>query len=318
MPRHPFHASVARLPLCAAALALVHCAAEPPPVAPSAEEFPFARAPGAQPAPAPGVEHYAVAPPPGAEHAPAPAEHAPAEHAPAEAHAGPPHWTYSGEEGAGHWGDLSADYAACKTGAHQSPIDIVTTRTQAERSRLPLEISYPAVPLRIFNNGHTVQVSNSTAASMKVGGDTWKLVQFHFHSPSEHQVDGKNLDLELHLVHKSEKGELSVVGLLFKKGKENRSLAPVLDHVPAEVSKEASPVEGVNVDLSSLVPAKARYYTYDGSLTTPPCSEGVHWYVMSTVGEVSDAQLQQFRGATHGDTNRPVMARGARRVALSN
>lgn len=308
MPRRPRHASLARLPLCAAALALVHCAAEPTPVAPSAEEFPFARAPSTQPAP--GVEHYGVAPPPGAEPAPAHAEPA---HA--EAHAGPPHWTYGGEEGAGHWGDLSADYAACKTGAHQSPIDIVTTRTQADRSLLPIEISYPAVPLQIFNNGHTVQVSNSTAASMKVGGDTWKLLQFHFHSPSEHQVDGKNLDLELHLVHKSEKGELSVVGLLFKKGKENQGLAPVLDHVPVEVSKEASPVAGVNVDLKSLVPAKARYYTYDGSLTTPPCSEGVHWYVMAFVGEVSEAQLQQFRGATHGDTNRPVMALGERKVS---
>jgi len=304
MPRHPRRAIAARLPLCAAALvALVHCAADPgAPVTPSA----------------PSAEPAAVAPPPEAAHAdPAHAEAAHAEAAHAGAHAGPPHWTYGGEEGAGHWGDLSADYAACKTGGHQSPIDIVTAKAQPDKGLLPIEISYPAVPLQIFNNGHTVQVTNATSASMKVGGDTWKLLQFHFHSPSEHQVDGKNLDLELHLVHKNDKGELSVVGLLFKKGKENKGLAPVLDHVPTEVSKQASPVEGVSVDLKSLLPASARYYTYDGSLTTPPCSEGVHWYVMASVGEVSDAQLQQFRGATHGDTNRPVMALGARHVSRS-
>jgi carbonic anhydrase len=261
--------------------------------------------------PPPTAEPAATEPPPAAEPAPA-ATHE------KEAHAGPPHWTYSGAEGAAHWGDLGPDYAACKTGTNQSPIDLVTAAAQLDKALLPLEMSYPALPLHLFNNGHTVQVSNTVEALMKAGGDTWKLVQFHLHSPSEHRVDGKALDLEIHLVHKNDKGALSVVGLLFKKGKENKALAPVLDHAPAEVSKEPRPVDGVKVDLKALVPAKARYYAYDGSLTTPPCSEGVRWYVLAPIGELSDAQLQKFRGAVHGDTSRPVLPLGARKVSRSN
>lgn len=229
------------------------------------------------------------------------------------------HWSYSGEGGPEQWGDLSPDYTACKTGTSQSPIDIVTKRAALDKSLKLIDFHYKApLPLQIWNNGHTIQVQSSASESIKVGGGEWKLVQFHMHSPSEHAIDGQLLDLELHLVHANDKGELSVVGLLFKRGNENKALAPVFEHIPAEVGKEASPVDGVTLDLTKLLPPKPGYYTYSGSLTTPKCTEGVRWYVLKPTAEVSDAQLRRFRAAFKGDTNRPVQPLGARKVTRSN
>jgi carbonic anhydrase len=234
-----------------------------------------------------------------------------------EANAGPPHWTYGGEEGPAKWGDLAPEYATCKTGASQMPIDFVTKKIEVDRALTPLAFDYRALPLQIFNNGHTVQVASTRPASVTVGGEVWKLAQFHFHSPSEHTVDGKATDLEVHFVHKNDKGEILVVGLFLNKGKENKRLAAVFDNAPAEVGKEPRPVDGVEVDIAGLVPPKARYYTYTGSLTTPPCTEGVRWIVLAPIGEASEAQIKKLRDATHGDTNRPVQPLGARQVTLS-
>lgn len=304
-PMRPVRSLAPSLTLGLASLALVHCGGEP------AEPV----VPGPTPPP-PSTVAAAPAPTASAEAAPTATAVAEAPHEPAHtAHA---HWTYSGEEGPSHWGDLSPDFAACKTGASQSPIDIVTKKAELDRSLGLLAFEYKApLPLQIWNNGHTVQVQNSVSESVKIAGGEWKLVQFHMHSPSEHAIDGKLLDLELHLVHASDKGELSVVGLLFRKGKENKALAPVFDHIPTEVAKEAAPVAGVTLDLAKILPAKPTYYTYTGSLTTPKCTEGVHWYVLQTTAEISDAQLQKFHAAFKGDTNRPVQPLGARKVTHS-
>jgi len=264
---------------------------EAPPPPPPPPPPPAATVPASTPVPA-----TAAAPAPKAE----------------EHHA--PHWTYGGESGAPHWGELAPEWATCKTGVSQSPIDIVSKSAEADAKLPKLAFEYGKLPLSILNNGHTVQVPNSTKAEIKVGDHAYQLAQFHMHSPSEHLVDGKPLDLELHLVHKDASGALTVVGLLFKKGKENEALKSVFANAPAEVTTEAKPVEKAELDLTKLLPKKHNFYNYSGSLTTPPCTEGVNWIVMETVGEVSEAQIAKFREVTHGDTIRPAQPLGARKV----
>jgi carbonic anhydrase len=227
------------------------------------------------------------------------------------------HWTYSGDTGATHWGELSPEWTTCKTGTSQSPIDLETKATTIDKTLGKIEFSYTTLPLSIFNNGHTVQVPNTSESGIKVAGQLYKLVQFHLHSPSEHLIDGKPLDLELHLVHKNDQGLLTVVGVLFKKGKENKALSSVFANAPIEVTDSAKPVEKTELDLAKLLPSKHNYYMYSGSLTTPPCTEGVNWIVMQAISEVSDAQLAKFREVTHGDTVRPVQPLGSRKVSRS-
>ena len=267
------------------------------------------------PAPAPESTAHPAAPDVAAVHGGHEGAHGGAE----ASHGALPHWSYAGEQGPLSWGDLSPEFAPCKTGTRQSPIDIPAREVDVDRSGHALEFSYRSpLPLQIFNNGHTVQVQNGGRLAIRVGEEEWKLVQLHFHSPSEHAIDGKLYDMEMHLVHANEHGELSVVGLLFKRGKENKALAEVFEHMPAEVTKEAEPVAGASVDLAKVLPPKPAYYAYSGSLTTPKCTEGVHWYVLKPIAEISDVQLQKFRMATHGDTNRPVQPLGARKVTRSN
>jgi carbonic anhydrase len=228
----------------------------------------------------------------------------------------PLHWTYEGEEGPAHWGDLSAEFAACKTGTSQTPIDLVTKKAEAAKKPAPLAFGYAKMPLKLKNNGHTVQVDAPDGATLTAAGDSWSLVQFHFHTPSEHSVDGKLADGEIHFVHKNAKGQLAVVGVMLKKGKENKALAPVWDAMPTEVTKDAKAIEGKTVDVSPLLSTKGGYYTYAGSLTTPPCSEGVTWIVLATPVEISPEQIKKFHEATHGDTNRPVQPLGSRVVTF--
>jgi carbonic anhydrase len=227
-----------------------------------------------------------------------------------------PHWTYAGDTGPSHWSELSSEWASCKTGTAQSPIDLAKSTT-VDPKLSKLELSYGKLPLSVFNNGHTIQVPNSTPASLKVEGHVYQLVQLHMHSPSEHLVDGKPLALELHLVHKDSSGALAVVGLLFNKGRESEALKAVFANAPSEVSAEAKAVTGAELDLGKLLPKSLAYYAYSGSLTTPPCSEGVSWFVLESVGELSEAQLAKFREVTHGDTSRPAQPLGARKLARS-
>jgi carbonic anhydrase len=231
--------------------------------------------------------------------------------------AAPPHWKYEGEEGPAHWGDLSADFATCKTGTSQTPIDLLSKKAEQAKKPAPLVFGYSKIPLKLKNNGHTVQVDAPDGDTLTAAGDTWSLVQFHFHTPSEHTLDGKSFDGEVHFVHKNAKGQLAVVGVMLKKGKENAALAPIWDVLPTEVTKDAKTIEGKSVDVSSLLSTKAGYYGYSGSLTTPPCSEGVSWFVLATPVEVSEGQLKKFHEATHGDTNRPVQPLGGRTVTFA-
>lgn len=217
-----------------------------------------------------------------------------------EADGAPPHWTYEGEEGPAHWGDLSEKYSACKLGKNQSPVDI---KAPFESRTSDLKIDYKSSPATIVNNGHTIQVTPNDGGSIEIDGVKYKLAQFHFHSPSEHNVDGKSFPLEVHFVHKNEKGDLAVIGVLFEEGAENPIIGNLWGSIPGEVKKEMALAEAINP--SDLLPADRNFYAYSGSLTTPPCSEGVKWHVMVSPLSVSSAQVSSY-AAIHPHSNRPV------------
>ena len=212
------------------------------------------------------------------------------------------HWGYEGEGAPANWGKLKPEFALCGTGQAQSPIDLA----DAYKTKLgTIKLDYKETPLKIVNNGHAVQVNYEPGSFATIDGEKYQLVQFHFHSPSEHTVSGKFYDMEMHLVHKSDKGDLAVVGVFLKKGMANKVIQVLWDNLGNEVNKE-NVVEGISVNASSLLPKVAKYYHYYGSLTTPPCSEGVNWSVMTTPIEVSEEQIQKFKTVMGMDDNRPV------------
>ncbi|MGC4066777.1 MAG: carbonic anhydrase family protein [Polyangiaceae bacterium] len=265
------------------------------------------------PAPPPAAPQASQVPPSDVVSKPAEASSAaPVTPAPEEHAKQPPHWHYEGAEGPAKWGELAAEWEKCKTGTEQSPVDL--PKAGEPHGKTPLAVNYHALPLEILNNGHTVQVAGISGGKLTLDGKDFELQQFHLHAPSEHTVASVVYDGELHLVHKSASGELAVIGILLKKGKENKTLAPVFAAAPKEEGHDAKPVAGAQIELAKLVPAKASYYTYSGSLTTPPCSEGVHWFVLKQPVEVSEAQLQKFKDVIHGGNARPVMPLGARKV----
>ena len=213
------------------------------------------------------------------------------------------HWGYEGESGPEHWGDLSPDYATCADGMEQSPIDIAST---TESNPADLEFSYQPSALTIVNNGHTIQANYDEGSSLGVDGESYALLQFHFHSPSEHTVDDGAAPMELHMVHQNADGDLAVVGILLVEGAENEALAPVFDNLPA-TEGEPEAIDGVTVDASALLPSDATYWRYNGSLTTPPCSEGVKWFVMTQPVEVSAEQIAAYTALYSGNA-RPTQA----------
>jgi len=208
----------------------------------------------------------------------------------AEETAGPPHWGYGGDDGPAHWGELSTEYQACQLGTHQSPIDL----DGAIAANLPpLRLDYRETPLRILNNGHTIQVNYEPGSTLTIGDQTFELVQFHFHHPSEHQVHGKPAEMELHLVHRNAAGALAVLGVLLTVGSENAALQPIFAAMPDRPGPEQT-VAGVTLNAQALLPRNLASYRYFGSLTTPPCSEGVSWIVLQQPVTVSSAQIRQF------------------------
>ncbi len=196
---------------------------------------------------------------------------------PQDARAAQIQWGYSGTEGPRHWGELSEDFAPCTDGQEQSPINI-DNPTKADLA--DIVFNYRPSALNIVNNGASVQVNYDPGSSIAWDGAVYQLVQFHFHTPSEHTVKGKTYALELHLVHRSAEGKLAVVGVLVDIGAENPAFASIWDHLPSEAGAEQI-VEGVTINAGDLLPQTKSYFTYDGSLTTPPCTEGVKWFVLT-------------------------------------
>ena len=200
-----------------------------------------------------------------------------------------PHWDYKGAHDPAHWGELDAAFETCGKGQHQSPVDIKTV----EKTNLPaLDFQYTSAAPVIWNNGHTVQVNLPSGSKLIVGNQSYELLQFHFHSPSEETFNGKHFPMVAHFVHKNAAGQLGVVGLLIQQGKKNQVLAPVLEHIP-RVGEKIS-VDDLQLDLSKVIPAAHGYYSFEGSLTTPPCSEGVNWMVLKKPIEMSPSQIAAF------------------------
>jgi carbonic anhydrase len=221
------------------------------------------------------------------------------------------HWGYHGAEGAEKWGDIDKDFATCKLGKEQSPIDIKTK--EVKKAKLDkIEFGYAASKLTIVNNGHTIQVEYDKGSSIKVGGKQYDLLQFHFHTPSEEEIDSKEFDLVAHLVHKSADGNLAVVAVLFDRGADNAFLKSLWDKLPKE-SGETRSLPKISIKVADVLPADKTYYTFNGSLTTPPCSENVRWFVLKNPVSISKDQTTAFR-KIYPLNNRPVQPLNGRVV----
>ncbi len=221
------------------------------------------------------------------------------------------HWEYTGEKGAAHWSEVDPAFATCAMGHLQSPINI----DHAVKADLPpLNFHYGSAAPTIWNNGHTVQVNLPAGNTLDVGGQTYELLQFHFHTPSEERIKGKSTPMVVHLVHKNAAGELGVVAVLIQAGAANAALTPVFQHLPRPGEKIT--VDALSLDLAALLPKTLGYYDFAGSLTTPPCSEGVHWMVLKTPATLSAAQIAAFRKLI-GSNARPVQPLNGREVKES-
>ena len=203
------------------------------------------------------------------------------------------HWSYSGDTGPAQWAALESDYGACGVGKMQSPIDI--RDSVARKGTLPaIAFDYKPSPLKIVDNGHTIQVDYAPGSFITVQGRRYELIQFHFHKPSEEKINGRNADMVAHLVHKNADGSLAVVAVLLKAGQPNKLVETLWKNLPREKERETA-VEGVQVNAADLLPAKrAAYYTFTGSLTTPPCSEGVTWFVLKSPTSISSTEVARF------------------------
>jgi carbonic anhydrase len=208
------------------------------------------------------------------------------------------HWAYEGKDGPKKWATLDPAYSECKVGHHQSPIDIRHT----EKADLPpIQFDYAPSPLTIVDNGHTVMVKYEPGSFLTVGDHRYELTQFHFHHPSEEHINGKVFDMEIHLVHEDASGNMAVVAVLMKSGKVNQALQLMWDHLPKEKDKVAA-VEGVLVNAADFLPVNHGYYTFVGSLTTPPCTEPVTWFVLRTPEDISREEVQVFANLYPHDT----------------
>lgn len=234
-------------------------------------------------------------------------------------------WGYEGEIGPEHWGSLDPSFATCAEGAAQSPIDLRPTILRSERNVLrrnlpPIRFEYEAImPFSVLNNGHTIEVPYEEGGFIGTGRRRFELLQFHFHAPSEHTVEGgAEYPMEMHLVHQHRSGRLAVVALFVRRGAENQALARVWDELPDEAGEEIA--VGALLDVGDVLPADRRYYRYDGSLTTPPCTEGVLWHVLLEPIEMSTEQIDAFVTALEASccrrNNRPAQPLNGRRVVL--
>jgi len=232
------------------------------------------------------------------------------------------HWAYEdGAEtvGPAKWGTLAGD-ATCATGKQQAPINL--SAGAATPQDVPnLVFGYKPSSLSMTNNGHTVQMTYQAGSSLgRVGGkDMWTLAQFHFHAPSEHTVDGTSYPLEIHLVHLDAAGKpAAVVGVFVQAGKENAALARAFQSLPAKEGDAIAPV-GETIDAGALLPADKTFFTYAGSLTTPPCTEGITWYVLKAPIEMSRAQIAAYTQLEHlGHTSRPIQSLAGRVVRVDS
>lgn len=242
-----------------------------------------------------------------------------------------PHFAYSGEHGPDHWSSLSPAFSACAAGRNQSPINIAS----AHYANLPaLELNYTTLAQNFVNNGHAVQANYAAGSSLaddfhgaapykaqvnyasgsSIGhmDGSFALKQFHFHSPSEHQHNGKNLAAEIHFVHADAGGNLAVIGVLVESGAPNPVIGKLWQKIPGTEGQSNTLDTAINA--MDLLPKEKSYYYYPGSLTTPPCSEGVRWLVMKHNITMSDDQIAALKKAIGFANNRPIQPLNGRIV----
>jgi carbonic anhydrase len=232
----------------------------------------------------------------------------------AESHGagGAAHWSYEGDTGPEHWGALQPDFKTCQLGLEQTPIDLAG-EVKGDASAMVLD--YKPLPLRIVNNGHTIQINADPGCAGVIGETRYELLQFHFHHPSEHLLAGKRFDLECHFVHRSNAGNLAVVGVFIRPGDKNAALQTIWDAMPQHEGPEMRP--GGSVNPAALLPKGSGYFRYMGSLTTPPCSEGLTWTVFKDPIEASPEQIGRF-AALFPNNARPVQNRNRRLLVEAN
>jgi len=230
----------------------------------------------------------------------------------AAGHQSAAHWSYEGAGGPESWGALQPEFATCSTGTRQSPIDI-TDGIKVELDAV--QFNYRPSNFRVIDNGHTVQVNVAVGNTIEVTGKRYELVQFHFHRPSEERINGKPFDMVVHLVHKGVEGKLAVIAVLLDRGSAQPVVQNVWNNLPLEKGDEVM-AKG-QIDLMALLPTDRRYFTYMGSLTTPPCSEGVLWMVMKTPVEISAEQLSIF-SRLYPMNARPIQSASGRIIKESN
>jgi carbonic anhydrase len=211
------------------------------------------------------------------------------------------HWGYAGTSGPAHWAQLDPANTACAKGRRQSPIDLHDFIRVGMR---PLAPAYASDASEIVHNGHTVQVNYAEGSAIAVDGRAFELEQFHFHAPSENTLHGKRYPLEVHLVHADASGKLGVVGVLFDEGAAHPLLEKLWEKMPGKGGDKDALPAGLNA--AELLPAKADYFRFSGSLTTPPCSEGVLWMVMKATSSASKAQIDRFTKTIGFANSRPV------------
>lgn len=219
------------------------------------------------------------------------------------------HWGYSGKEGPEYWGSLDPKFSLCSEGKNQSPIDLTG---MIEGDLLPITINYQAGGNEILNNGHAIQVNYAPGSTIKIHDQQFELKQFHFHSPSENTIEGESFPMEAHFVHTDKKGNLAVIALMFKTGDINSEIEKAWSQMPEKPGENN--VLPKSVDANILLPKNRDYYRFNGSLTTPPCSEGVWWFVMKENATASKEQVEKFSHTMHHPNNRPVQPVNARMI----
>ena len=222
-------------------------------------------------------------------------------------------WTYEGKSGPEHWGELSTNNVMCSKGQNQSPINIDPKET-IDFKQEPIKLNYSMlVAEQIKHTGHSIQVDMRSGGSITLDGVEYDLQQFNFHTPSESTVNGKHFPLEAQFVHKDDKGNLAVLAMMFIPGKEDATLTRLWENLPSQkgeaVRLSAKALKSIEADTSFT-----NYYRFNGSLTTPPCSEGVRWIVMQTPMTVSQQQIQILQAALKHPNNRPTQPLHARKV----
>lgn len=218
-------------------------------------------------------------------------------------------WSYADNTGPAHWGDLNAEYATCKNGKNQSPVDIKEAR---DVNLKPIKFDYEMlVPSRIVNDGRSVHVEMWSGGKIELDGTSFTLKQINFHTPSEHTVHGKHFPLEAQFVHQSEDNELAIIAILYVPGKPNSTISRLWEKLPVEQGKSER-LGAYELKTIEIKDELKHYYYINGSLTTPPCTEGVRWIIMKQPYTVSRQQVEKLQQALGQPNNRPVQPLNAR------